>query len=181
MVAGRGHTMTSFGRRELFGLAAAGLATRAWGAETHEADLVVTNARVYTVDDRRPKAQAFAVKNGRFIAAGSNAAVKRLIGKRTEVHDAKGQTIVPGFIDCHNHASGNTLLFEVLAGNPFEVEFVTIDSIVEKLGAKARTLPADTWVEGYLFDDTKLKDGRPLNVHDLDRVSTTQPVMVEHR
>jgi len=173
--------MTKLGRRELFGFAAAGLATTAWGAEAREADLVVTNARVYTVDDRRPKAQAFAVRGGRFIAVGSNDAIKGLIGKRTEVHDAKGATIVPGFIDCHNHASGNTLLFEVLAGNPFEVEFVTIDSIVEKLAAKARTLPADTWVEGYFFDDTKVKDGRLLNVHDLDRVSTTQPVMVEHR
>jgi hypothetical protein len=173
--------MTNLGRRELFGFAAAGLATTAWGAESREADLVVTNARVYTVDDRRPKAQAFAVRGGKFIAIGSNDDIKALIGKRTEVHDAKGATVVPGFIDCHNHASGNTLLFEVLAGNPFEVEFVTIDSIVDKLTAKARKLPADTWIEGYFFDDTKVKDGRLLNVHDLDRVSTTQPVMVEHR
>ncbi len=173
--------MTKLGRRELFGFAAAGFATSAWSAAPHEADLVVTNARVYTVDDRRPKAQAFAVKGGKFIAVGSNEAVKGLIGKRTEVHDAKGATVVPGFIDCHNHASGNTLLFEVLAGNPFEVEFVTIDSIVDKLTAKAKTLPPDTWVEGFFFDDTKVKDGRLLNIHDLDRVSTTQPVMVEHR
>jgi predicted amidohydrolase YtcJ len=173
--------MTNLGRRELFGFAAAGLASTAWGAESHKADLVVTNARVYTVDDRRPKAQAFAVKGGKFIAVGSNEAIKPLIGKRTEVHDAKGATIVPGFIDCHNHASGNTLLFEVLAGNPFEVEFVTIDSIVDKLTAKAKQLPPDTWVEGFFFDDTKVKDGRLLNIHDLDRVSTTQPVMVEHR
>jgi len=173
--------MTNLGRRELFGFAAAGLASTAWAAESHEADLVVTNARVYTVDDRRPKAQAFAVKGGKFVAVGSNEAIKGLIGKHTEVHDAKGATIVPGFIDCHNHASGNTLLFEVLAGNPFEVEFVTIDSIVDKLMAKAKQLPPDTWVEGFFFDDTKVKDGRLLNVHDLDRVSTTQPVMVEHR
>jgi predicted amidohydrolase YtcJ len=189
MVAGGGIAdMTRLGhrRRELLGLAGAGLAAggwaaRAFGAESQEADLVVTNARVYTVDDRRPKAQAFAVKAGRFMAVGSNDDIKGLIGKRTEVHDAKGMTVVPGFIDCHNHASGNTLLFEVLAGNPFEVEFVTIDSIVEKLSAKARQTPPDTWIEGFFFDDTKLKDGRPLNVHDLDRVSTTQPVMVEHR
>lgn len=173
--------MTKLGRRELFGLAAAGMATTAWGVASHEADLVVANARVYTVDERRPKAQAFAVKGGKFIAVGSNEAIRGLIGKRTEVHDAKGATIVPGFIDCHNHASGNTLLFEVLAGNPFEVEFVTIDSIVDKLTAKAKRLPADTWIEGYFFDDTKVKDARLLNVHDLDRVSTTQPVMVEHR
>ena len=69
-------------------------------------------------------------------------------------------TIVPGFIDCHNHAGGTTLLYEVLVGNPFEVEFVTIASIVEKLRAKAQQTPPGTWVEGYFFDDTKLKDKR---------------------
>ena len=69
-------------------------------------------------------------------------------------------TIVPGFIDCHNHAGGTTLLYEVLVGNPFEVEFVTIASIVDKLRAKARQTPPGTWVEGYFFDDTKLKDKR---------------------
>ncbi len=180
-MTGSGHR-----RRDLLGVAGAGLAatgwaTRAFGAQSREADFVVTNARVYTVDDRRPKAQAFAVKAGRFTGVGSNEAIKGLIGKRTEVHDAKGMTVVPGFIDCHNHASGNTLLFEVLAGNPFEVEFVTIDSIVGKLTAKARQTPPDTWVEGFFFDDTKVKDGRQLNIGDLDRVSTTQPVMVEHR
>jgi predicted amidohydrolase YtcJ len=56
------------------------------------------------------------------------------------------------FIDCHNHAPGTTLMYDVLVGNPYEVEFVTIDSIVDKLRAKAMDTPADTWVEGYFFD-----------------------------
>ncbi len=90
-------------------------------------------------------------------------------------------TIVPGFTDCHNHAGGTTLLYEVLVGNPFEVEFVTIASIIDKLRAKARETPTGTWVEGYFFDDTKLKDKRALNVHDLDQVSTDHPVAVRHR
>ncbi|HSQ30354.1 MAG TPA: amidohydrolase, partial [Gemmatimonadaceae bacterium] len=92
-----------------------------------------------------------------------------------------GMTVVPGFIDCHNHAGGATLLYEVLVGNPFEVEFVTIASIVDKLRAKARQTPPGMWVEGYFFDDTKLKDKRALNVHDLDQVSTDHPVAVLHR
>ena len=41
------------------------------------------------------------------------------------------------FIDCHNHAPGTTLMYDVLVGNPYEVEFVTIDSIVDKLRARA--------------------------------------------
>lgn len=150
-------------------------------AGVSEADLVVFNAKVYTMDARVPTAEAFAVKGGRFIAVGSSADIKGLIGKRTEALDARHMSIVPGFNDCHNHAPGTTLLYEVLVGNPYEVEFVTIDSIVEKLRAKAKDTPADTWVEGFFFDDTKVKDKRALDRHDLDRVSTTLPVAVHHR
>jgi predicted amidohydrolase YtcJ len=90
-------------------------------------------------------------------------------------------TIVPGFIDCHNHAGGVVLLYEVLVGNPYVVEFVTIASIIEKLRARARETPPGTWVQGYFFDDTKVKDNRQLNVHDLDQVSKDHPVAVRHR
>ncbi|HEX3879232.1 MAG TPA: amidohydrolase [Bryobacteraceae bacterium] len=147
----------------------------------NDPDLLVTNARVYTVDDRVPKAEAFAVKNARFTAIGAAADIKRLAGKGTQTLDARGMTIVPGFIDCHNHAPGNTLLYEVLVGNPYVVEFVTIASIIDKLRAKARDTPPGMWVEGYFFDDTKVKDNRLINVHDLDQVSTDHPVAVHHR
>jgi predicted amidohydrolase YtcJ len=182
-------------RREFLGLTASGaagllaphwlrgrdlrLAAPHWG--NIDPDIVVVNARVYTVDSSAPRAEAFAVSGGRFVAVGSTADIKALAGKRTQVVDARQMTIVPGFIDCHNHAGGTTLLYEVLVGNPFEVEFVTIGSIVDKLRAKAQTTPAGRWVEGFFFDDTKLKDGRALSVHDLDRVSTEHPVVVHHR
>ncbi len=146
-----------------------------------DAELVVLNAKVYTMDAAAPRTQAFAVRDGRFVALGTTAEIRSLAGKRTQVIDAKGMTVVPGFIDTHNHAGGTTLLYEVLVGNPFEVEFVTIASIVEKLKAKARTLPAGTWVEGYFHDDTKLKDKRQLTASDLDQVSTEHPVVVRHR
>ena len=151
------------------------------GAEAGDADLIVINANVYTVDSRMAKAVAFAVKNSRFIAVGTNDEIKGLAGKDTRTIDAKQMTVVPGFTDCHNHAGGDVLLYEVLVGNPFEVEFVTIASIVEKLRAKAQKTPAGTWVEGYFFDDTKVKDKRELNVRDLDEVSREHPVVVRHR
>ena len=177
------------GRREFLSLAGAGIAAIAGGAwpgaasaaEGQDADLVVSNAKVYTVDPRLPKAEAFAVKAGRFIAVGSTTAMKALIGKGTQTFDARQMTIVPGFIDCHNHAPGEVLLYEVIVGNPYVVEFVTIDSIVEKLRSKAAQTPPGTWVEGYFFDDTKVKDNRLLNVHDLDKVSKDHPVAVHHR
>ena len=152
-----------------------------FAAEAGNADLVVINANVYTVDARVAKAEAFAVKNGRFIAVGTNAEIKGLAGKDTRTIDAKRMTVVPGFTDCHNHAGGDVLLYEVLVGNPFEVEFVTIASIVDKLRAKAQKTPPGAWVEGYFFDDTKVKDKRALNVHDLDEVSREHPVVVLHR
>src|ERR1051326_1961299 len=182
-------TNPSHSRRRFLSLTGAGLAGLAGGpgqrmakaAETSDADLVVFNAKVYTVDNQAPQAEAFAVKSGRFTALGSTAEMKALMGKGTQSLDAKQMTIVPGFIDCHNHAAGATLLYEVIVGNPYEVEFVSIASIVEKLRAKARQTPPGTWVEGYFFDDTKVKDNRLLNLHDLDGVSKEHPVAVHHR
>jgi predicted amidohydrolase YtcJ len=180
----------TYSRRTFVGLAATGIAgisgapwestARAAEART-EADLVVFNAKVYTVDSTTPKAEAFAVKAGRFTAVGTTEEAKGLIGKTTQTFDAKQMTVVPGFIDCHNHAPGETLLYEVLVGNPYVVEFVTIGSIVEKLRERAQQTPPGTWVEGFFFDDTKVKDNRQLNVRDLDQVSKEHPVVVHHR
>ncbi|HXT18917.1 MAG TPA: amidohydrolase [Gemmatimonadaceae bacterium] len=182
-------------RREFMGLTATGVVGVLAHSRRHDVrstlarllertvdpDLVVLNAKVYTMDAAAPRADAFAVSGGRFVALGKTSDIKALAGKRTQTLDAKGMTVVPGFADCHNHAGGTLLLYEVLVGNPFEVEFVTIDSIVEKLRARAATTPAGTWVNGYFFDDTKLKDNRPLTRHDLDRVSSEHPVAVRHR
>ena len=150
-------------------------------AEAQDPDLVVFNAEVYTIDPRAPKAEAFAVKGGRFVAIGSTADIKGLIGKKTPTLDAQQMTVVPGFIDSHNHAPGEVLVYEVLVGNPYEVEFVTIASIVDKIRARAQKTPPGNWVDGYFFDDTKVKDQRALNVHDLDQVSKDHPVAVHHR
>jgi predicted amidohydrolase YtcJ len=178
-------------RREFMGLAGAGvagsvIAQSRWGqalaaVTPQEPDLVVFNARTYTVDPIAPQGEAFAVKAGRFVAVGSSEEVRSLIGPGTQTLDARQMTIVPGFIDAHNHAPGAILLYEVLVGNPYDVEFVTIASIVDKLRARARETPAGFWVEGFFFDDTKVKDRRPLNIQDLDQVSREHPVSVRHR
>ena len=163
-------------RRHFLGLGAAstlgaalppGLSGTGWLASARFAssaaidpEIIVINARVYTVDAALPRAEGFAISGGRFVAVGTSSEMRSLAGKRTQVIDAKGLTVVPGFIDTHNHAGGATLLYEVLVGNPFEVEFVSIASIIEKLKARARTTPVGTWVEGWFHDDTKLTDKR---------------------
>ncbi len=144
-------------------------------------DQLVINAKVYTVDPAQPQAEAFAISGDKFSAVGSTSDIRALAGPNTEIIDADGMTVLPGFIDCHVHARGETLLYDVLVGNPFEVEFVSIESIIDKLRAKAQTLPPGTWVEGYFFDDTKLTDGRELTRRDLDQVSDQHPVLVQHR
>ena len=176
-------------RRSFLGLTAAGLAVMGRGSLVRAAsamvardpDLIVVNAKVYTVDSRQPTAESFAVKDGRFVAVGSTADIRALAGVNTEIFDAQHMTIVPGFNDSHNHAPGNELLYEVLVGNPYDVEAVSIASIIDKLRARASTTPADTWVEGFFYDDTKSKDRRALTVHDLDLVSKDLPVVVIHR
>src|SRR5258708_20869771 len=186
----RGASMTrTLNRRQVVGMAGAGLAllgsraARAAAAALADwaaPDLVVLNARIYTMDSTQPMLQAVAVKDGRFVALGSTHDIKGLAGKAQTI-DARQMTIVPGFIDSHNHAPGNELLYEVLVGNPYEGEFVTIGSIIDKLRVKAQKTPAETWVEGYFFDDTKVTDKRTLTRSDLDQVSTQCPVMVQHR
>ncbi len=183
-------------RRGFIGLTAAGIAgaiappargmasrfSQGAAAQTPVAgELLVVNAKVFTMDAAAPRAEAFLVRGGRFAGVGTTAAIKTLAGSRAQTLDAKGMTVVPGFVDCHNHAGGTTLLYDVLVGNPFEVEFVTIASIVDKLRARAKQVPAGTWVEGYFHDDTKLKDKRLVHMRDLDQVSTEHPVAVHHR
>lgn len=70
--------------------------------EKIEADLIVTNATVYTVDDTFSTTEAFAVKDGKFLAVGSSAEISEAYQSNTVV-DAKGQTITPGLIDAHCH------------------------------------------------------------------------------
>lgn len=72
------------------------------------ADLVVRNARIYTVDAAHPWATALAVKSGRLVVVGSDADVTSWIGPRTRVHDAAGKLILPGFHDTHVHLSLTT-------------------------------------------------------------------------
>src|SRR5450755_2226846 len=67
------------------------------------ADLIITNAKVWTVDKARPTAQAVAVLGDRIVAVGSTAEIYALRGPDTKVIDAGGKLLVPGFNDAHVH------------------------------------------------------------------------------
>ncbi len=144
-------------------------------------DLIVINAKVTTMDSAMPKAEAFAILGDRFVAVGSTTDMKSLAGPRTRIYDAKGMMITPTFFDTHGHGGGEGLLYGVNVGDPYNCDFTTIAIILDKLKKKAATLPPGTWINADYYDDTKVKDGREINRHDLDSVSTVHPINVSHR
>lgn len=177
--------MSGLSRKEFLGLgavAAAGLSTgcRPGGAPDSDAaaDLIVVNGRVLTQDDARPSATAFAVKNGRFTAVGSDADIRNLAAAgRTQVLDVEGMAVFPGFIDAHSHPSGAGLN----ALKNVNTNLGSIARIQSALRERAQGTPPGEWIIGYMYDDTKQEEGRPLNRRDLDAVSTEHPIVVGHR
>lgn len=181
--------MAKFSRRKFISsstaLAAAGLglptqavlAAAAPIASQAAPDYVVLNARVFTVDDDQPRAEAFAVKADRFTAVGSTSDIRNLATARTEVIDAEGMTITPGFIDAHSHPSGAGVneLVQVNA------DLRSVAEIKTALAERARTTPNGQWIRAFKYDDTKLAEGRPLNRFDIDAVAPDNPVVVGHR
>ena len=142
--------------------------------ESRQPDLAVVNARVYTVDDALPRAEAFAVRAGRFVAVGSTDDVRNLAGPDTDVIDAEGMTVTPGFIDAHSHPGGVNELYGV------NTNLRTVAEIQRALRAKALDTPPGRWVRGFMFDDTKVVDG-PLHRTHLDEAVPDHPVNVAHR
>src|SRR5438445_10186057 len=138
-----------------------------------EPDLIVVNARVLTSDAAAPRAEAFAVKNGRFVAVGSTSDVRNLATARTPVVDAQRMTVVPGFIDAHCHPSGVEELYGV------NTNLRTVREIQGAIRQKAENTAPETWITGFMFDDTKLD--HPLTRKDLDEATREHPVSVAHR
>lgn len=140
-------------------------------------ELAVLNGTVYTVDDRQPRAEALGVRQGRFVAVGSNDEIRKLVDRDTQIIDASGMTVVPGFIDAHTHPADSGV-YELLLVN---CDLRTIAEIQSAIRARAAKAPAGQWVNGFKYDDTKLKDGRPLTRADLDEAAPKHPVSVQHR
>ena len=137
------------------------------------ADFVVVNAKVYTSDAAQPRAEAFAVRDGRFAAVGSSADVRNLATAKTQVIDAGGMTVTAGFIDAHCHPSG----IEELYGVNCNVR--TVAQLLDAVHKKAQAIAPGVWVTGFMFDDTKLD--RALTRHDLDEASRDHPIVINHR
>lgn len=151
------------------------LTTQMLGGPASATDLVVLNADVYTVNPAAPKAQAFAVENGRFSAVGSNAEIRALADSDTVIIDASGNTVTPGFIDGHSHVSGDS---PVVAG--VDLSYIADkDEWLRLIEAADRRLPEGEWLTGGGWDHTVI-DGVYPTRQMLDEVVADRPVLLSH-
>lgn len=138
-----------------------------------QADLVLINGSILTVDANDSVAEALAIHGSRIIAVGSNADIKKVIGKDTKVLDLHGMAATPGLIDSHCHFSGTAMLFELDLGYP---AVKRIDDVLEKVKAAVAASKPGEWIRGGGWDEGKLAELRYIYASDLDRVAPDNPV-----
>jgi predicted amidohydrolase YtcJ len=146
----------------------------AQGLAPPPADLIVTHARIYTVDDSHPFVSALAVRGGRVAFVGSEHEALLLRGPSTRVIDAAGQTVIPGMIDAHAH------LFE-LGTFLHDIDLTdtrSYEAIVSRVAARVKDVPAGRWVIGRGWDQNKWGDTRFPTHEALSRVTPNNPVVL---
>ncbi|ESZ66364.1 amidohydrolase [Mesorhizobium sp. C120A] len=134
------------------------------------AGLIVINGRVRTMDDDNPAAEAIAVKDGAIIAIGNHAAIEKLKGTTTDVIDAKGGSVLPGFIEAHMHLfSGGAELAHLQLGGIHGFE-----ALQSAIRDYATTWPEAKMLVGQGVDYTVLGDER-VTRHHLDAILPDRP------
>ncbi|MBK8985163.1 MAG: amidohydrolase [Chloroflexi bacterium] len=134
------------------------------------ADLILHNAKIYTVDERRPWAEAAAIANGRFVAVGDNNTIGQLAGPQTKWIDANGRLALPGLTDAHVHflqvaiRRRQASLFGV-------ADFAAVQRLVA--AAAAQTTPGH-WLLGWGWDEN-LWDVAP-TAAQLDAIAPDIPI-----
>lgn len=142
------------------------------------ANLVLLGGKVITIDPRRPRAEAIAIKDGRFLRVGNNEEARETIGKGTEIRHLDGMTVVPGFNDAHNHP----LLFaagakDIDLGEP---KVRSIKDILSLIGEQAKRQGKGSWIKGKGYDQNQLEEGRHITRWELDEVAPDNPVRLQH-
>ena len=136
------------------------------------ADLVVTNARIYTVDDARPVVAAMAVRDGKVLFTGSQREAMALRGAGTRVVDLGGRPVIPGMVDAHAHLLG-------LGQSLRNVDLVgakSYDEVIARVVERARSQPAGTWILGRGWDQNDWGDTRFPTHEALSRALPNHPV-----
>jgi predicted amidohydrolase YtcJ len=138
------------------------------------ADVIITNARIYTADDAAPLVQAMAVRGGRVQFAGSAVEALTFRGATTRVIDAAGQTIIPGMTDAHAHLFnlGVTLSWVNLTGTR------SYDDVIARVVDKARSVPKGTPIFGRGWDQNDWSDTRLPSHGQLSAATPDHPVVL---
>jgi predicted amidohydrolase YtcJ len=149
------------------------VAPGAAAAKKQPADLVIKNAKVYTVDADWSTAQAVAVREGRVVFVGSDQTATRYIGPGTQVVNARGNMVLPSFSDAHAHV-GMTVrgLFAVSLWY-----LPTVDDYLAAVAEFAAANPDLEWIRGEGWSNTVAPDIGPLAT-DLDGVVSDRPVAI---
>ena len=140
-------------------------------AQSRPADLIVTNAVVYTADSALPHAEALAVSGDRITFVGTTAGAVALAGPATKRIDAGGHPLYPGFIDAHAHLRNLSLILATLdlRGVP------SYDSLVALVAAKASSSTRGSWIRGRGWDQNLWGTAFPTNAL-LSRATPNNPV-----
>jgi predicted amidohydrolase YtcJ len=138
------------------------------------ADLIITNAKIWTGDKVHPAAQAVAVIGDRIIAVGSNSDVEILHGPATKMIDAGGKLLVPGFNDAHVHfVDGGAQLDSVQLN-----DVSNTDEFVRRIAAQAKKTPKGEWIKGGDWDETKWTPIKLPTKDLIDGVTSDNPVFL---
>lgn len=146
------------------------------------ADRIWFGGDIVTMDHANLFAEAVAIEEGRIIGVGRLADIEALADAETERIDLQGRTMLPGFIDPHSHFlwAGTTSLYEVNLNSPPLGGVTDMDGLVARLSDWAEANPDAPAIVGNSYDDTLLAEMRHPTRADLDRVSTTRPVIITH-
>jgi len=138
------------------------------------ADLAIIDADIVTMDGASPRAEALATKDGRIIAVGRDEDISRLVEDGTEVVDAQGRMVLPGFIDCHIHLGGTGLDMLQLDLSGCR----RIEELLRRVSERVRTLSPGQWLVGRAYNEFDLDERRPPTLDEIDRVSPDNPVWI---
>ena len=147
-------------------------------AQVGAVDLILSNGKIITVDERFTIAQAVAVRGDRVVAVGTNADIARLAGPATRRIDLAGRSVMPGLIDNHMHLLryGTTWKYEVRWDG-----VQTRKEALSQLRAKAGTVPAGEWIYtlGGWAVEQFADDSKPFTREELDAVAPNHPVFLQ--
>lgn len=142
-------------------------------------DLILHNARVVTLDARRPRAGLVAVQGDRIAWVGDEADLPRLARPGVRTVDCQGYTLVPGFVDAHCHVLAYAASLVAVDCSPAAVRSIT--EIQEALRRRASVTPPGRWLRATGYDESALAERRHPTRLDLDEATRGHPVRLDHR